>query len=406
MYSLPSLLQILSFLILASFSVAAPLLKKDLASYDPNSAFQSALNATWSTFWNYQYNSFSANDPTCQGAEFTSPVVWDIAVAGRALTDSGDQAKINAAVQNLLQYRRTDGWFSASTAKDGDVYVDDNSQVLWVFVDAFKVTGNQDYLDVAQRLMVLIRSQWNSQSGGVQWKLDGDYIASISTSEAALAAVRLYEVSPDPDLVYFAQDCLNWLYSNLQDPADYLFYDGLTASTGVVNKGKLTYTVGTALSTLAYLNKFTGSNSFIVSAVALGYAAAGGKGAFYGSNGYWNNQLQYVHLLFAGIADLVNIGVAANSQQSAAFGNFASEAKRNGAYIYTYLQLGNSGNYLSSVTSGPQSMFSKYATAFQGTGSYSPDSTYFCGGNVSGAVSRSFMDDSSAAQVFYEITRL
>ena len=45
--------------------------------------------------------------------------------------------------------------------------------------------------------MELIQGQWSDKVGGVRWKVDGDYIASISTVEAALCAVRLYEQNKD-----------------------------------------------------------------------------------------------------------------------------------------------------------------------------------------------------------------
>ena len=35
-------------------------------TFNPTSAFNSAINATWSVFWNDQYQAFSENDPHAQ----------------------------------------------------------------------------------------------------------------------------------------------------------------------------------------------------------------------------------------------------------------------------------------------------------------------------------------------------
>ena len=54
--------------------------------------------------------------------------------------------------------------------------------------------------------MELIQGQWSNEVGGVRWKVDGDYIASISTLEAALSAVKLYEQNKDDSLLSFARN--------------------------------------------------------------------------------------------------------------------------------------------------------------------------------------------------------
>lgn len=391
-------------LCLIQISISAPVVV--VQGFNAYSAFEASTDATWNLFWNSGQHSLSLNDASCPGSTFAYPLVWDVAVAGTAFTNSGNTERLNDVAQNLLQYRRGDGWFSASTAKDDDIYVDDNAQILWVFVDAYKATNNGDYLSIAQRTMDLIRSQWNLNIGGIQWNKDGDYIASISTSEAALAAVKLYEVAPDSNLLDFAQHCLNWLYTNLQDPNDHLFFDGISLPSGDVNQGKLTYTVGSVLSTLAYLNKFTGESSFLDTAVTLGNAAAGGSGAFYGSNGYWNNQMKYSHLLFAGIADILKLPSSATAQQGGAFVSFAQEAIRNAAYIYYFLQDGNTGGYVDSPFSYSEAIFNKYFNVFK-AGTYAPDAENFCNNDIgAGQVKKVLIDNASVSQIFFEVSRM
>ena len=68
-------------------------------------------------------------------------------------------------------------------------------------------------------------------------KVDSNYIASISTVEAALSAVKIYQYNQDDTLLTFANSCLGWLDEHLTDPADGFYYDGIDKNTWQVNKG-------------------------------------------------------------------------------------------------------------------------------------------------------------------------
>ena len=117
--------------------------------------------------------------------------------------------------------------------------------------------------------MELIQGQWSNEVGGVRWKVDGDYIASISTLEAALSAVKLYEQNKDDSLLSFAKKCLSWLDDNLLDKLDGFYYDGLNVNNKTnIDKGKLTYTVGVAISTYSYLYKYTNDEQYVSIATA------------------------------------------------------------------------------------------------------------------------------------------
>ena len=103
-------------------------------------------------------------------------------------------------------------------------------------LEAYKLTSNAKYLSTANQLMQLIQQQW-SNIGGMIWKVDSNYIASISTVEAALSAVKIYQYNQDDTLLTFANSCLGWLDEHLTDPADGFYYDGIDKNTWQVNKG-------------------------------------------------------------------------------------------------------------------------------------------------------------------------
>ena len=72
--------------VFSSFSIGIPVEKRVDTTW--NDAFQTTLNAMWSVFWNDQNQGFTFEDPSCPGATYTDASVWDVAVAGKAITNS------------------------------------------------------------------------------------------------------------------------------------------------------------------------------------------------------------------------------------------------------------------------------------------------------------------------------
>jgi len=384
-----------------SYTLSAPSTtlfpKRD--TFNPTSAFNSAINATWSVFWNDQYQAFSENDPACSMTStnnFTYTSVWNLAVAGKVIVESGDIFKTINVINNLYQYQNSQGWF-ATVPNSSESFVDDNCQVLWVFIEAYKLTSNAKYLSTANQLMQLIQQQW-SNIGGVIWKVDSNYIASISTVEAALSAVKIYQYNQDDTLLTFANSCLGWLDEHLTDPADGFYYDGIDKNTWQVNKGKLTYTIGVAMSTYSYLYKYTNDLHYVLYAVKKAYGTLNSN-VFLKSNGYWNNDLKYIHLLFAGFADVITM--------CGQKGYIANVVKQ-GEFIYNYDQLPNSlGSYLDFTNSQPlynryvQSTGDSSITMGSSNGGGGASENGYCGNQPK----RSLLDNASAAQIFYQISR-
>lgn len=379
------------------------------STFDPHDAFETAVNSTWSTFWNNTNQGFSQSDPSClESQTFQYSVVWDVAVAGLAIVESRDISKTNDVATSLYKYQNSHGWFAA-TPGNTHSYVDDNCQVLWVFLQAYELTHNEKYLTTANKLMELIQGQWSNEVGGVRWKVDGDYIASISTLEAALSAVKLYEQNKDDSLLSFAKKCLSWLDDNLLDKLDGFYYDGLNVNNKTnIDKGKLTYTVGVAISTYSYLYKYTNDEQYVSIATAKANGTLTSK-TFLNHNGYWNNGLRYVHLLFDGFSDLIAICDKRG---------FIDSVWKQGQYIYENDQLprgNNVGNYLDlskPIESHSTSSFHKKENhdskdevkINHKQSSGSTHHNYYCN-NHSKQFKRSLMDDGSAAQIFYAISK-
>ena len=64
---------------------------------------------------------------------FTYTSVWNLAVAGKVIVESGDIFKTINVINNLYQYQNSQGWF-VTVPNSSESFVDDNCQVLWVFI--------------------------------------------------------------------------------------------------------------------------------------------------------------------------------------------------------------------------------------------------------------------------------
>lgn len=186
----------------------------------PGSSYYNTMFKVWQRFWGD--GKWNDNDSNCNDA-YTLPVLWTMAVLGEAIVKTGDVSGVEVTLDRIMQYYDSATKAFLASPNDGvEVYSDDNAQLAWVFIDAFKMTGQQKYLDHAKDIVLYIQTQ-QGPNGGIIWKKDKNYIASISTVEAALAAVRLYDITRDNSLLEFATDCMDFMFKNLQDPRQVIF---------------------------------------------------------------------------------------------------------------------------------------------------------------------------------------
>lgn len=312
---------------------------KSVTTKDPTTKAADVYDTMYTNLWDLWW--YDDNDNWRDGCNNNNtPVLWPVAVAGKAITDKEDSSKVDDVTGAIAKYKSksTDGGYSASTNKDDDIYTDDDAQALWVLVDAFKIKTSYDEWESASDLMSFLKSEKNSKQGGITWSINGDYIASISTLETGLAAARLYSMKYQSDLLTLAKYCINWTLSNLLDSDDKFIYDGMNED-GSINNGKLTYTIGVAISTLCYLDKydnFTDNADWKSMAVELAARFIGGgqlNTQFY-TDGYINDQIRYSHLLFAGFADLLEMTDPLGDYENDVYDAIKNEVVREGRNLF------------------------------------------------------------------------
>lgn len=250
------------------------------------------------------------------------PLLWQVAVASHSIR-SDDEQLTERALTALANYRNSTGGYSASTAKNGEIYNDDDAQVQWGFMDAYQLENNITLLEEATNLTDFILS-YQHDEGGIRWSINGDYISLISSLEGALASLRLHEVNGETKYLDVAKQSINWVLDTLVDSSDGFIMDGETIN-GDINGGKLTYTIGTLLSSCAYLTKI-GDKEKDWKALAIDYGVrltAGGKleNQFF-SDGYINDIIERSHLAYVGVADLLTLTNPSDNYQKEAYDVF------------------------------------------------------------------------------------
>lgn len=290
---------------------------------------------TYSLFFNNNTGIWSDN---CNASN--APVVWPVAVAGKVVANTKDSDKINNVMSAFKSYRNSNGGYSASMAGDDQIYTDDNGQISWVFSSAYETTDKEDYLSENKDLNKYLSEQEDdARGGGVKWLVTSTYIALISNLEVAVAALRLNEVSGDDDYVSFAKDLIVWTLENLVDNLTSngkFIYDGMYEDGGI-NKGKLTYTVGTLISACAHLIKM-GDNDQDWRNIAVTFGVrliSGGKldNQFF-TDGHMNDIVDRSHLVFVGFADLLEMTTPQSDYEEDAYDAFKEFLQREARYFY------------------------------------------------------------------------
>ena len=158
-------------------------------------------------------------------------------------------------------------------------YYDDDGWWALAWIEAFDLTGEAKYLDLARTLFAGMAAGWDDVcGGGLWWTRRKDYKNAIPNELFLLIAGRLHQRTAGPGSR--ASGYLDWALrewrwlraSGLIGPAG-LVNDGLTA--GCANNGgpAWTYNQGVIIGGLVVLHEITGDGACLGQAVAIAAAA-------------------------------------------------------------------------------------------------------------------------------------
>lgn len=317
---------------LGSFSTVITLIETKQPSIAAGKVFEDMTRTMWSMFWNNDKNLWNR---ACNSTEIA--LLWDVSVAADDTIYLWDYQKTSLASAAFESYMNSKlNALSASTARDLDIYTDDNAQAVYALLGAYAQHPTPQLLKQLRDIMSFLISQVNPKTGGVTWHYKSPYVLLISTLESALAAIKVFYYVRDTTYLDFAKQCMIWSINNLLDPADHLFWDGVNSDTKVIDKGKLSYTVGVAISTLSLLSRNDKSQDWKGMALELAVRSLGGgklDSRFF-ADGHLVDPIKYSSHLFAGLSDLVTVTEPTDSYQADAYVMISHALVRETRYLY------------------------------------------------------------------------
>ena len=206
--------------------------------------------------------------------------LWDRGIGG---TNWWNSANALTALIDTIRATGTDSYsgiiantFEANQARNflNNLY-DDPQWWALAWIDAYDLTGQERYLEMAKTIFEDTTGAWDDVcGGGVWWSRDRAYKNAITNELFMLLAVRLHQRTPgDTEYLEWAQREWEWFESSGMINEFSLINDGLNANCA--NNGDVTWTYnqGVILAALTDLYRVTGDSNLLDQAVAIANAA-------------------------------------------------------------------------------------------------------------------------------------
>lgn len=158
-----------------------------------------------------------------------------------------------------------------------DIFYDDNCIVAMEFIDAYKLTSEQKYLDKAIILTDFIMSGEDGRMGGGLYWFEAAskncqtgpncMKAANTTAYAAFVASDLYKLTKDSKHLAFAKKVYDWNYKTLRDKSDNLYWNDINIGTGQINPTKWTYNAAMMIMSGVNLYEITKDRAYLEQAI-------------------------------------------------------------------------------------------------------------------------------------------
>lgn len=160
-----------------------------------------------------------------------------------------------------------------SDAPASDRFYDDNIWLALDFVDLYSATGNKKWLDKSLEIWKFIESGRDSKLGdGIYWcEQKKGSKNTCSNAPAAVLALKLCKATGSKEYLTAGTQLYDWTKTNLQDPADGLYFDNKSLD-GKVQKHKFAYNSGQMLQAASLLYDITRKPEYLAEAQRLSKA--------------------------------------------------------------------------------------------------------------------------------------
>ena len=183
--------------------------------------------------------------------------------------------------------------------RGGNLYFDDNNWIALDLLAGYRLLGTRAMLRQAEGVFRFLVSGWDTRTGdacpgGVFWGRQPlpQIRTTVSTANAAIAALRLYQATGKRTYLAWAELMYGWVSRCLAGP-DGLYYDHVD-SRGKVAKQEWTYNQGAMIAAGVLLARATGQRSYLDQARRSAKAAL----AHYGESGYKGEPPIFVAIFF------------------------------------------------------------------------------------------------------------
>ncbi len=159
-------------------------------------------------------------------------------------------------------------------------YYDDEGWWALAWADAYVMSHEQHYLDMAETIFADMETGWDDTcGGGIWWRKDKRYKNAIANELFLFTAAKLSGVVSDPrrkaKYLEWAKREWRWFAASGMINADHLVNDGLDSACHNNRRTTWTYNQGVILGGLALLSKQTGDANLLERAQSIATAAIG-----------------------------------------------------------------------------------------------------------------------------------
>jgi rhamnogalacturonyl hydrolase YesR len=145
-----------------------------------------------------------------------------------------------------------------------DRFYDDNIWLGIDFVDAYRLTEEEKYLQKAEMIWKFIESGMDKQlDGGIYWcEQTKSTKNTCSNAPASVLALKLYIVTKKQSYLNQAISLYGWTKGHLRDKMDNLYYDNIQLN-GKIDKTKYAYNSGQMMQAAAMIYKLTKNKMYL-----------------------------------------------------------------------------------------------------------------------------------------------
>jgi predicted alpha-1,6-mannanase (GH76 family) len=154
-------------------------------------------------------------------------------------------------------------------------YLDDTGWWALVWIQAYDITGNASYLQMAQTDAGYMHSYWDTQcGGGIYWSTAKTYKASIANELFLAVTAGLHNrIAGDTTYLGWANAEWSWFNGSGLITGSHLIMDGINTSNCGFSTAVYSYNQGVVLQGLIELSKATGNTGLLTTGQPIATAA-------------------------------------------------------------------------------------------------------------------------------------